>query len=213
MKERALRQFEGWADSYDRSILHHFLFRPSYLVLMEEIATWHREHQYAFRVLDIGCGTGELAGMLAQSDWPVETVGLDYSPAMCTRARHKTSRVDLGHRAGFTAGDSEFLPFADGSFDLVTCSNSFHHYPSQQAVVKNVHRLLKPGGRFMLIDGFRDNIVGWIAFDVIINRVEGNVYHAPWSVIDRYFRNAGFVNISRRKFNFWLPLCATMGDA
>ena len=212
MKQRALRQFEGWADSYDRSVLHHFLFRPAYMVLMEEIAKWYNRHQRPFRLLDIGCGTGELAGMLARSNWPAESVGLDYSPAMCARARHKTLWANGCDRAGFTAGDSEFLPFADDSFDVVTCSNSFHHYPNQQAVVSNVRRLLKPGGRFVLIDGFRDNVIGWVAFDAIIDRVEGNVHHAPWSLIDRYFREAGSVSIYRRKFNFWLPLCATIGE-
>jgi ubiquinone/menaquinone biosynthesis C-methylase UbiE len=132
---------------------------------------------------------------------------------MCCQARDKTARADLHDKARFTAGDSEFLPFADQTFDFVTCANSFHHYPHQDRVVCEVHRLLRPGGRFVLIDGFRDNVVGWVAFDVIISHVEGRVHHAPWSTIDGYFRDAGFRNIRRRKINFWLPLCITIGDA
>ena len=212
MKARALRQFEGWARSYDRSVLHHFMFRPACLAVMEEIAQWHARHERPSRVLDIGCGTGELAAMLGHSDWPVHVVGLDYAPAMCSQACAKTARADLHHKTRFAAGDSEFLPFADQVFDVVTCSNSFHHYPHQARVVREVRRLLKPGGQFVLIDGFRDNVVGWVAFDVIISRIEGNVYHAPWSVIDRYFREAGFHSIRRRKLNFWMPLCATIGE-
>lgn len=211
MKARAARQFDKWAASYDRSILHHFLFRPSYRVFMEEIAAWRACQPRPFRVLDIGCGTGELAGMLAYSSWPVEIVGLDYAPAMCAEAQRKTLQNGWSFKARFTAGDSEFLPFADASFDVVTCSNSFHHYPHQEQVVRGVRRLIRPGGMFILIDGFRDNVIGWVAFDVIITRLEGRVYHAPWPIIDRYFRDAGFTNIRRRKFNFWLPLCATIG--
>jgi ubiquinone/menaquinone biosynthesis C-methylase UbiE len=211
MKARALREFDDWAGSYDRSLLHHFLFRPSYRVFLEEIAEWQRQRTAAFRVLDIGCGTGELAAMLAKSSWPVEAVGLDYVPAMCSQARQKAAGHGLGPRARFIAGDSEFLPFAAGSFDVITCSNSFHHYPHQQAVVHEVRRLLRPGGMFILIDGFRDNVIGWVAFDVIIAKVEKHVHHAPWSVIDGYFRTAGFQRIRRRKFNFWMPLCATIG--
>jgi ubiquinone/menaquinone biosynthesis C-methylase UbiE len=213
MKARAREQFAAWAGTYDRSLLHHFLFRPSYIALMEEIARWYDRHQRPFRVLDIGCGTGELAAMLATSDWPVEAVGMDYVPEMCMAAGEKLrGHTDPG-RAWFAAGDSEFLPFADASFDIVTCSNSFHHYPHQQAVVHKIKRLLRPAGRFVLIDGFRDNVVGWFVFDVVITRIEGGVFHAPWSTIDGYFRNAGFTDIHRRKINFWMPLCVTVGSA
>ncbi len=212
MKDRARKQFEEWAHSYDRSFLHHFLFRPSYLLLMEEIAKWFDRNQKPFRVLDIGCGTGELASMLAHSDWPVQVVGLDYSPLMCSRATEKTRKADLHYKSVFTAADSEFLPFKDATFDVVTCSNSFHHYPNQPGVVKGIRRLIKSGGMFVLIDGFRDNTVGWVAFDVIIHKVEGGIYHAPWSEIDGFFRDAGFENVRRRKGGFWTPICATVGD-
>jgi len=212
MKDRALAEFDRWAATYDRSILHHFLFRPAYRVALEEIAKWHAEHPDPFRVLDIGCGTGELALTLARSDWPVEVIGLDYAPAMTQQAYAKAQRAGLGHKAMFLTGDSEFLPFAEASFDFVTCANSFHHYPNQERVVSLVYKLLKPGGSFVLIDGFRDNAMGFVVFDVIIPKVEGKVYHAPASVIDGYFRDAGFSRVRRRRFNFWMPLLATIGE-
>lgn len=212
MKKKAKQSFEKWADSYDRSLLQHYLFQPSYLVFMEEIAKWYEAHQQPFITLDIGCGTGELASLLARSDWPAQAVGLDYAPNMCIQAAEKVEAAGWDDRARFTAGDSEHLPFCDASFDLVTCSNSFHHYPHQQVVVDEVYRILKPGGMFILIDGFRDNAIGWFVFDVIIAHVEKNVHHAPWTQIDGYFRQSGFANIRRRKFNVWMPLCATMGE-
>lgn len=212
-KEQARRQFEAWAATYDRSLLNHFLFWPSYLVFMEEVARWCAERDRPFAVLDIGCGTGTFTGLLASSPWPVRAVGLDYAPAMCVAAAGKTASAGASQRVRFVAGDSEHLPFADASFDLITCSNSFHHYPHQQTVVHEMRRLLRPAGRLVLIDGFRDNVIGWFVFDVIITRVEKDVYHAPWSIIDRYCVNAGFTNIRRRKFNLWFPLLATIGDA
>ena len=131
---------------------------------------------------------------------------------MCRLAAEKaTERGE--RRAAFFNGDSEHLPFADGSFDLLTCSNSFHHYPHQAQVVREFRLVLRPGGRLMIIDGFRDNLIGWIAFDVLVTRREGAVFHAPWSLMRKYFVDAGFSDISQRKFNIWIPLFITVGTA
>lgn len=212
MKGRAQAQFDAWAGAYDRSLLNHFLFRPSYITLLEEVARWHREHPRAFRVLDIGCGTGTMAGLVARSPWPVSVVGLDYAARMCATADAKARSAGLADRANFVNGDSEHLPFADEAFDVITCSNSFHHYPHQRAVVAEMHRLLAPRGRLIIIDGFRDCAIGWFVFDVIINHIEKQVYHAPWPVMHEHFEHAGFRDIRRRKFNFLFPAFATIGD-
>ena len=180
--------------------------------MIEEIARWWDSRRRPFTVLDIGCGTGTLAGLVGTSPLPARVVGLDYSQAMCTQAARKAAQAEMSAVARFVTGDSEHLPFADGAFDIITCSNSFHHYPDQQGVVNEMRRLLSPGGRLILIDGFRDNVIGWFVFDVIIAHVEKDVHHAPWSLVHEYFVNAGFSNIRRRKFNIWFPLFATIGD-
>jgi len=213
MKIQAKTEFEDWAETYDESLLHQFMFQPSYRMFLEKIYAWRSSCNEPFDVLDIGCGTGTLAAMLAASPLPARIVGLDYAPAMCKMAAGKAHQAHVDDRIRFTAADSEHLPFADASFDVVTCSNSFHHYPHQQAVVHDMKRVLRPGGRLMLIDGFRDNIVGWVVFDVIIATVEKHVHHAPWPTIHDYFEQAGFNNIRRRKFNFWFPLLLTVGVA
>lgn len=212
MKDRSKDQFEEWAGSYDRSLLNHFLFRPSHVMLMEEIARWYTERQKPLRVLDVGCGTGTLAALLARSPWPVKVVGLDYAANMCTTATRKAQSAAVAHRTRFINGDSEILPFPESSFDLVTCSNSFHHYPNQLAVVTDMHRVLTSDGRLIIIDGFRDCVIGWAVYDVIINRIEREVHHAPWPVMHDYFETAGLRNIRRRKFNFLFPAFATIGD-
>ncbi|MHC4442041.1 MAG: class I SAM-dependent methyltransferase [Planctomycetota bacterium] len=213
MKAQAKAEFEAWAGNYDRSLLNRFMFQPGYRMLLEQLYEWRGENDRPFDLLDIGCGTGTFDAMLAATSLPARMVGLDYAPSMCTVASQKAHHAGVADRLRYVAGDSEHLPFADQSFDVVTCSNSFHHYPHQQEVVNDIHRVLRPDGRLMIIDGFRDNIIGWVVFDVIIAAVEKPVFHAPWSAIDRYFVNAGFRDIRRKKFNLLFPLLLTVGVA
>jgi hypothetical protein len=65
----------------------------------------------------------------------------------------------------------------------------------------------------MVIDGFRDNVIGWVTYDVIIDRVEKGVQHATWSQMHDYFERAGFSDIRHRKSNILFPLLLTIGTA
>lgn len=217
VKRRARHEFDAWAHTYDRSIVQHLLFQPSYRMLMEELYLWRRDDATPFDLLDIGCGTGTWTAMVAGSPLPSRrVVGLDYSVAMCKVAHEKALTIKTG-APEFLNGDSEHLPFPDGSFDVVTCSNSFHHYPHQAATVREMHRVLRPGGRLMLIDGFRDNVIGWVVFDVFVTRAESTpqakVFHAPWTLMRQYFLDAGFSDIRQRKKSILAPILLTVGVA
>lgn len=98
-------------------------------------------------LLDAGCGTGAMLGMFKR-DYPDKNyTGVDLSKKMIQTAKTK-------HLEGirFVAGDCENLPFADSSFDVVTCSMSFHHYPNPEKFFMSLHRILRPGGRLILRD-------------------------------------------------------------
>ncbi len=96
-------------------------------------------------LLDAGCGTGAMLAMFKR-DYPEGNyTGVDLSEKMIETANKK--QID-GIR--FVAGDCENLPFEDNSFDVVTCSLSFHHYPNPEKFFMSLHRVLRPGGRFIL---------------------------------------------------------------
>ncbi len=98
-------------------------------------------------LLDAGCGTGAMLGMFKR-DYPDKNyTGVDLSEKMIETARRK--RLE-GVR--FVAGDCENLPFEDASFDVVTCSMSFHHYPNPEQFFMSLHRILRPEGRLILRD-------------------------------------------------------------
>lgn len=81
------------------------------------------------RILDVGCGTGSLAIRLARAGFTV--VGIDSSPDMVARARSKLAAAGEGLRLDFREGDGSALPFADGSFDLVTLVAVLHGPPAE----------------------------------------------------------------------------------
>ncbi|HPF38672.1 MAG TPA: methyltransferase domain-containing protein [Phycisphaerae bacterium] len=217
VKDKARSQFDSWAHTYDRSIVQHLLFQPSYRLFMQELYRWRKNTAAPFDLLDIGAGTGTWTAMVAGSPLPSRrVVGLDYSRNMCRLGHLKASEIEEG-APFFINADSEHLPFDDASFDAVTCSNSFHHYPHQQAAIIEMRRILRPGGRLMLIDGFRDNVIGWTLFDFFITRAESTptakVHHASWSQMRAYFAHAGFREIRQKKTGIWAPIFITIGVA
>ena len=203
LKRRAHAEFSGWADSYDGHWLNRFLFEPAHAMLLKEVRPLPPG-----RVLDVGCGTGELAGRLADRGWQV--VGLDLCESMVRRAEHKLN--GNAARVRLTVADSERLPFQPHAFDVVTCANSFHHYPHQEAVVRELYRVLKPGGRLLLLDGWSDHFLGRIIYDVVITRVEGGtVHHRDAPDMEAIFRRVGFRPISQRHTYSFFPILLTRG--
>lgn len=214
MKLLARRQFDGWANTYDRSILGYFLFEPTYQSILEIVYCHRPNPPPRRRALDVGCGTGTLAARLVGADLNIERViGLDFALPMCRQAEAKARRGNHHHHLTFANGDSEHLPFADRSFDILTCANSFHHYPHQPRVIAEFRRVLRPGGQLLLADGFRDNVIGWFVYDVCISSVERAVHHPKWSEMRAMLTDAGFVNVAQRKINFWFPVLLTTATA
>ncbi len=110
-------------------------------------------------VLDVGCGTGTLAIAAKQRVGPEGVVcGVDASVEMLARAESKARRA--GFDLSLRNGVAEALPFADAMFDVVLSTVMLHHLPLKARLlcVKEIRRVLKPGGRLLAVDfaGFSD---------------------------------------------------------
>jgi ubiquinone/menaquinone biosynthesis C-methylase UbiE len=200
-------RFDRWALSYDRSWLNELVFFPTLRLCQEEITRWLMFHgRRPFRALDVGCGTGTLLTLLARQPEAELLIGLDYSPVMVTHLAAKIAEAPQAEKIHAVLGDAGRLPFADESFDIVTCCNSFHHYPHQAEVIRGFRRVLRPDGVLILVDGFPDNVVGWIVFDVGVAWAEGHVHHASWSELRSMIDASGFATLRQRKVNVLAPL-------
>lgn len=100
-------------------------------------------------VLDVGCGTGVMALLLA--DMGHRVTGVDISEAMLHRAREKAA--PLSQPVEFLEGDAEELLFEDGAFDAVVSRHVLWALPNPERAVAEWKRVLRPGGKVIIIDG------------------------------------------------------------
>jgi ubiquinone/menaquinone biosynthesis C-methylase UbiE len=201
----AKKEFDSWSRRYDWDPLQLFFFRPSHRMLLDTLAPADE------RILDIGCGTCQF-GARVLAKYPRSRVwGLDLCAGMLRGGQERsTASEGRMHRV---QGDSSRLPFADNSFDAITCTHSFHHYPDQGKVIGEMHRVLRPGGRLLIIDGDRDGLWGRLVFDGLVVMMEGPVRHLSRRNFRKLYRDTGFDKVMQRRRGGPLPFLMTCGQA
>jgi SAM-dependent methyltransferase len=109
-----------------------------------ERLTWQGDE----RVLDVGCGPGELLCEMARQHggWRA-LVGLDFSPGMIAKAADLARNLPVH----FFVGDAQGLPFADASFEVVLARHMLYHVPDIGRAVAEAARVLGAGGRFLTV--------------------------------------------------------------
>jgi ubiquinone/menaquinone biosynthesis C-methylase UbiE len=136
------------ADRYDRIANH--LTRPLCERVAADVAAAGLGE--TGRVLDVGTGPGRVPILVARAlpGWRVD--GVDLSSPMIDRARRNAAEAGLADQVTFTVGDVVALPYPDASFDLVVSSISLHHWADAEAGLREVRRVLRPGGQAWIYD-------------------------------------------------------------
>jgi demethylmenaquinone methyltransferase/2-methoxy-6-polyprenyl-1,4-benzoquinol methylase/phosphoethanolamine N-methyltransferase len=146
----------AWAPYYDLIITLMFLGRERAL---REMTVRVASVGPGDKVLEAGCGTGSLALAAKKHTGPEgEVVGIDASPEALDIARDKAARA--GMSITFQHALIEDIPYPDDQFDVALSCFMIHHLPSDDARrqgLAEVYRVLKPGGRLLILDGESSN--------------------------------------------------------
>jgi demethylmenaquinone methyltransferase/2-methoxy-6-polyprenyl-1,4-benzoquinol methylase len=115
------------------------------------------------RVLDVATGTGDLAIALADAG-AKQVVGVDFVAGMLVAASRKPGVRGESNRVHVAVGDALRLPFSDGSFDACTVSFGLRNMADYEAAVREMSRVLRPGGRFVCLEltPYRVPVLNWL---------------------------------------------------
>ena len=134
---------DGWiARASDRGV--QAAFREVFPALVGDLVPSLAD---ARRLLDVGCGPGQFTILAAERLPHAEVWGVDVAPTMIELARAHAAGSDATARLHFEVADVARLPFPDAHFDAVLSSGSIKHWPDQIAGLREMHRVLVPGGR------------------------------------------------------------------
>lgn len=181
--------FDRWAADYDGGRIGPW-FRYT-----QGLAIGALDLRAASRVLDVGCGTGEAVLRLAPRLTAGRACGIDIAPAMIARARSKIPPA-LAGRTEFRRAAADAIPYGDGAFDHVLCTNSFHHYADPRRALAEIRRVLAPGGQFVVLENAPD--LSWYtwAWDRALRLLEtGHVRYYPSAELGAMLRDAGFAPV------------------
>ncbi|MBW4600988.1 MAG: class I SAM-dependent methyltransferase [Calothrix sp. FI2-JRJ7] len=141
--------------------------------------------QQGEKILDVGCGTGQLAAKIA--DTGAIVTGIDASAAMVEKAKLNYPNLE------FAVADARLLEF-DTEFDAVFSNATLHWIPEAVDVINSIHRALKPGGRFVAEFGGKGNVK--LITDALYQALE-NKSPSPW-----YFPSIGEYTALLEKHGF-----------
>jgi ubiquinone/menaquinone biosynthesis C-methylase UbiE len=130
--------------------------RTSYAPWMSQSLGYRSAH--GRRTLDVGCGQGIDVAWFAT--YGADATGLDLTPRHCELTRAHIEAMQLSARV--VIGDAEAMPFPDGEFDLVTSNGVLHHTPDLPAALREIKRVLRPGGEARIILYNRRSLWFWL---------------------------------------------------
>lgn len=145
-EQKVNQQYDKMASWYDRRWQNYIDKTLTFCLQRSQISEDER-------VLDVACGTGELAKLILQQNSSQSITGIDLSTKMLQVAKQKCRAYP---NVEFQQATANKLPFLAASFDIVFCASAFHYFDEPQVAMTEIRRVLKPKGRLIILDWCRD---------------------------------------------------------
>lgn len=174
----------------------------------EEVADLISEMNF-HDILDLDCGTGLLLEQIFQKKSDIQASGFDYALPRLEMARERLKDYPVD----FKFGQAIQLPYEDNSFDIVVSTTTFHHYKQPRRVLNEVHRVLRPGGTFIICDTYLSSTLRYLnALSKPVNDVADMTIYSKKDIW-RLLNASGFTGIQWRLMNKFAYLVkATASD-
>ena len=157
-------------------------------------------------VLDIGCGGGSTLARMAERVTKGDLIGIDYAETSVEASRAFNAALIEAGRMKVLHGSVEALPFDDAHFDAVVTVESFYFWPSPEESLKEVARVVKKGGTFLLLAEIygRDDLPAGIRAKV----ADYDLTNPTPEAFERLFRAAGFreVHMDFQEGEYWIAV-------
>lgn len=135
--------WDFWAKKYDGLWVQKYSLKPTRDYITSAIAA-HRKNAETIKVLDVGCGPGELIEQLEKEFDNIELTGLDFSKGMLEISRKKNQK------ATHIKMDVADLNTLEERFNVIVCTHSLPYYKEPEKVIKSMHRLLEDNGKIYM---------------------------------------------------------------
>ncbi|PIV08806.1 16S rRNA (cytosine(1402)-N(4))-methyltransferase [Candidatus Roizmanbacteria bacterium CG17_big_fil_post_rev_8_21_14_2_50_39_7] len=195
LEKNSIEEFSKWAENYDNP-LTSITFRKTNEKIVQLL---NPKRNSSF--LDVGCGSGILIKNLLALNSNIKLYGLDITPKMVEVAKRKFGNEP---NVEITLGSAVKMPYQDNTFDYVTCASSFHHHPDPLQSAKEMVRVLKPGGRLLILDMCIEGLLRKILFKVEnVYHNEGKVYRLTNKEMYDLYKKVGLKDIKQSTFLYF----------
>ena len=195
LKRRIREHYDGCSESYVAlwgQHVHHGLWRPgsediskerAQEVLIEELYE-HAQIPAGAKVLDVGCGVGGTSRWLAARGHNV--TGISLSPKQIEMAQAAMKKDGVNVRFQVMDGEKIDFPGENGTFDAVWISEALSHFPHKNLFFAHAMRMLKPGGKIVIVDWFTADSIGPKLTDGVIADIERGMLLPPMETVTGY---------------------------
>lgn len=195
LEKNSINQFTQWADNYDNPFTS-ITFRQTNSHIVKLLNPKPNSS-----LLDVGCGSGILIEKLLSLNKNLKLYGLDITPKMVDVAKKKF-RNDPN--VEITLGSAIKMPHKDNLFDYVTCASSFHHHPDPFHSVKEMVRVLKPGGKLLILDMCIEGFLRKLFFKIEnVYHNEGKVFRLTNKEMYDLYKKVGLTQIKQSTFLYF----------